>query len=203
MQKPDELLSCPFCGGSNISLGKKFVGCDDCGAQTGYQDNYSEEGARERAWNTRATSTYDSLVKEIEEMEAEYRLPNSTIDSGNLYYMLGKCKVALSNSKDGWRDISEAHEGAQLLYAKYFKWWKNAAWKTIDSAPKDGTIITGYHKSLGHFGRVRFNNGEWEDVNRYGEDMGTGFYPTHWQYSPEDALIEQNKEELPQPPKER
>ena len=36
-----------------------------------------------------------NLIKEIEEMELEYKQPNSVVDMGNLYYLVGKCKKEL------------------------------------------------------------------------------------------------------------
>jgi hypothetical protein len=60
-------------------------------------------------------------------------------------------------------------------------------WKTIDTAKRNGTIVVG--RCDRYCALVRFNGYEWEQVDRSGEDMGIGFYPTHYF-------------ELPEPPKE-
>jgi hypothetical protein len=55
------------------------------------------------------------------------------------------------------------------------------AWRSIETAPRDGTTIFGCSWKMGQRGMVSFNGREWELVNGLTNfPMGVGFYPTHW-----------------------
>ncbi len=47
-----ELKPCPFCQGTDLAVAKKYVECNQCGAQAGWGDD-SDEGIE--VWNTRTS----------------------------------------------------------------------------------------------------------------------------------------------------
>jgi hypothetical protein len=74
-----------------------------------------------------------------------------------------------------------------LQAADEIEWLRaERAWRPIETAPKDGTIIYGENGKFGQRGLVHFNSqGEWEMVNGLTNmPIGIGFYPTHWQPLP-------------------
>ena len=48
------LLPCPFCGMSHFLVGKKFIECAECGAQSGYEEDYEDIVNIENRWNARS-----------------------------------------------------------------------------------------------------------------------------------------------------
>ena len=68
-----------------------------------------------------------------------------------------------------------------------------ATWKSIKSAPRDGTIIYVVDIENDNQGRLSYNSGmgAWEEVNRQGEPQGIGFYPTHYFDIPEPPTTNQ------------
>lgn len=54
-------------------------------------------------------------------------------------------------------------------------------WRPIESAPRDGTLILGADIKFRYRAILRFSGREWEEVDRQGQNLGIGFYPTHWE----------------------
>lgn len=51
-------------------------------------------------------------------------------------------------------------------------------WQTIDTAPRDGTIILGYE--IGVVAQTEFKHGEWSLSGYCWNDHSQYFYPSHW-----------------------
>lgn len=161
----DGLKNCPFCGGDrartiNIRDGRKVACiCGACGSPEfhGALDRPSAEARAIAAWNTRATPAPDAAIREA----------LADKDVVELYVFLS----AYADEPDG--DLVNRVDNDNLLtwgilrrlYAALAQQPQVVpdGWRTIDSAPKDGTEFQGWVSWGGR-------DGWWEPKCRFNAD---------------------------------
>lgn len=118
IESREALLPCPFCGSENINLheGSSFrwvyMGCDDCGAQTGeyrFHTLVEQEQAKiealqdgKKEWNTRGTPTAPVATQSQEVMKFGEKLMSN--ERGEIFGLdTGRVVAKFSRASDGYK----------------------------------------------------------------------------------------------------